>query len=230
MKTFLIEITLDSHSVIGSGEGFGAVIDADIVFDDVGIPYIPAKRIKGCLREAAQDARAMLGASGLWAAMDIDNTFGTNAAIIERIEDKPETNVQGAARFSNLYLEDYRKNHQWLTWLTAEHHKVVSKETILNTFTSLRQHTEINTETGVADDHSLRTIRVLNRGRTLFGEATVDASDTRTVESTLALACANLRRIGTKRNRGFGDVTCRLLDEQRQTIPATQFLPKGGDK
>jgi CRISPR/Cas system CMR subunit Cmr4 (Cas7 group RAMP superfamily) len=53
MKTYTLKLTLLSPCLIGSGEGFGAVIDSDIVFDEFGIPYIPAKRIKGCLRDSA---------------------------------------------------------------------------------------------------------------------------------------------------------------------------------
>lgn len=230
MKMFMIEITLDSHSVIGSGEGFGAVIDADIVFDDIGLPYIPAKRIKGCLREAAQGVQVMLQLSGLPAVLELENTFGTNPALTKRIEDKPERLVQGSARFSNLYLDKYQENRNWLAYLTAKHNSFVSKETILNTFTSLRQHTKIYEETGVADDHSLRTTRVLNRGRKFYGKVIVEADNVDPIESTLALACANLRRIGTKRNRGFGEVTCCLLDEQRQAIPVLPLLHQGGEK
>ncbi|MDR2751670.1 MAG: RAMP superfamily CRISPR-associated protein, partial [Clostridiales bacterium] len=50
-----IEITLRSELCAASGDGFAGVLDSDIVFDALGLPYIPAKRIKGCLREAALD-------------------------------------------------------------------------------------------------------------------------------------------------------------------------------
>ena len=29
------------------------MVDMDVVYDENGLPYIPAKRIKGCIREAA---------------------------------------------------------------------------------------------------------------------------------------------------------------------------------
>ena len=36
-----------------SGESYNSMVDTDVVYDKYGIPYIPAKRIKGCIREAA---------------------------------------------------------------------------------------------------------------------------------------------------------------------------------
>ena len=57
MKSYTIEIQLISDAIIGSGEGFGSLIDTDIVFDGLGVPFIPARRIKGCLRDAARRCR-----------------------------------------------------------------------------------------------------------------------------------------------------------------------------
>ena len=31
-----------------SGESYNSMVDTDVVYDKYGIPYIPAKRIKGC--------------------------------------------------------------------------------------------------------------------------------------------------------------------------------------
>lgn len=46
MKSYTIEIQLISDAIIGSGEGFGSLIDTDIVFDGLGVPIIPARRIR----------------------------------------------------------------------------------------------------------------------------------------------------------------------------------------
>ena len=51
MMNHKINVKLKSDALIGSGEGFGAIIDTDVVFDEVGIPYIPGRRIKGCLKD-----------------------------------------------------------------------------------------------------------------------------------------------------------------------------------
>lgn len=53
MKTLIMEVELLIPCLVGSGTGYGPLIDTDIVFDENGIPFIPAKRIKGCLRDSA---------------------------------------------------------------------------------------------------------------------------------------------------------------------------------
>ena len=46
-------ITLKSDLCAGSGYSYAGIVDSDLCYDIYGIPYIPAKRLKGCLREAA---------------------------------------------------------------------------------------------------------------------------------------------------------------------------------
>jgi CRISPR-associated protein Csx10 len=52
-QKYLIQIQLLSDTLIGAAEGYGAVIDKDSVFDEVGLPIIPGKRVKGIFREQA---------------------------------------------------------------------------------------------------------------------------------------------------------------------------------
>ena len=53
-RKYKLTITLKSDLCVGSGYSYARVIDSDISYDDLGIPYIQAKRLKGCLREAAE--------------------------------------------------------------------------------------------------------------------------------------------------------------------------------
>lgn len=215
MKTFTIQIELKSDALIGSGEGFGAIIDSDIVFDDLGIPYIPAKRIKGCLKDSANEVWQMFNQSGINKfKIEIDNTFG-----------KPGQESSAPVYFSNLKIDKYESNRKWLEYFREKYTKghtdtftgekywtgILSRDNILYTFTDIRQQTRINDETGVTDEHSLRTIRVINKGLIFKGEIQVEIDDS-AISNTLALACLNLRHLGTKRNRGFGEVECKLFD------------------
>ena len=54
-----ITIKLLSDLCTCSGETYNSVVDMDVVYDEDGIPYIPAKRIKGCIREAALEMKEM---------------------------------------------------------------------------------------------------------------------------------------------------------------------------
>ena len=78
MSVFKLNLKLLSDTLIGSGEGWGAIIDNDIVFDDFGLPYIPARRVKGCLRESALEVMEMFEQSGISFASrgDIGTLFG----------------------------------------------------------------------------------------------------------------------------------------------------------
>jgi CRISPR-associated protein Csx10 len=208
MKEYQLDLELLSPTLAGSGVGFGAEINTDVVFNDLGMPFIPAKRLKGCLRDAALEVQEMFEAAGIAREeLRIEDTFG-------RVGDKSSAPVY----FSNLYLEGYAQNQAWLRYFTkAEKYKrFISPERILVTFTEVRQQTQINDE-GAAFDQSLRTIRVLRKGLKFYGEVRI-ASDDEHILNTLLFACRNLRRFGTKRNRGFGEVRCTLLTKDGQFL------------
>lgn len=196
MKNLTIKIKLLSDALIGSGEGFGAIIDADIVFDDLGIPYIPARRIKGCLRESAEEVSEMLKTSDI-TIKSVSDVFGTGEKL-------------SSFTFNNLTIEGYEENRQWLGYFIEEYKNIISRDAILDTFTMIRHQTAID-EDGVAREHSLRTIRVLKKGEVFSGDIKAEDGD---AIKLLSFACLNLRRLGTKRNRGFGEIECKLFDDK----------------
>ena len=205
MKKYKLKLELKSAALIGSGEGFGAIIDTDIVFDEVGIPFIPAKRIKGCLRDSATEIQEMFDRSKINFKINIDETFGI-----------PGRENSTPVYFSNLTLQDYEQNKKWLEYLVNknEYSDILSKDRVLETFTEIRQQTAIGSD-GVALAHSLRTVRVLKRGLTFYGGVDVDTENP-DITNTLIFACSNFRHLGTKRNRGFGDIDCKLIDGKKE--------------
>lgn len=232
MKNYTLSIKLLSDALINSGEGFGALIDSDVVFDDVGLPYIPAKRIKGCLRDAAREVCAMLESAQVTSFLNLDKTKDTKDKeykVIEKVFGPRGGASPAPVYFSHLTIGDYEKNRQWLEYLrntcTKEHEDsskakyrtgILTRDSVLTTFTTIRQQTAINHE-GVADEHSLRTIRVLKKGIVFRGE--IHALEINpNIGKLLALGCLNLRRLGTKRNRGFGEVECKLLDGTAEVL------------
>lgn len=213
MKSYTIEIQLISDAIIGSGEGFGSLIDTDIVFDGLGVPFIPARRIKGCLRDAAQEVCEMMGNAGITSFIDLKKearSEGTQVfSLVEETFGRHGHVASAPVFFSNFTIEEYEPNTRWLQYLRHTYPNVMSQDSILSVYGYTRQQTGIN-ERGVADAHSLRTIRAVKKGVVFNGEVRTDMENADT-ERLLALACANLRCLGTKRNRGFGEVECRLL-------------------
>ncbi len=207
MEEYTLKVKLISPALTASGEGFGAIIDTDIVFDETGLPYIPAKRIKGCLLDSAREVKEMFfDHSEINLSLNINKTFGVVG-----------TKTSAPVYISNLYIKDYATNKDWLNYfLKSDDYKaVLSKDSILETFTHIRRQTAIGEE-GVAREHSLRTARVINKGTCFFGDIkTADKDDE--IINTIALACLNFRRMGTMRNRGFGEIKCSLHDKKTES-------------
>ena len=101
---YTLKLELLSPALVGSGQGFGTVIDTDIVFDEAGIPFIPAKRIKGCLLDAFKEVKDMSGISEIF-NIQCEDIFG-----------KIGSEKSAPVYFSNLVIENYETNKAWLQY------------------------------------------------------------------------------------------------------------------
>lgn len=188
-QKYTMQILFLSDTLIGSAEGYGAIIDKDSVFDEVGLPLIPGKRVKGILREQAD---LMVQFGGL---NSVDELFGATGLTDKNIE---------YLTVSNFVLPEYEANKTYLKYLIQEGQ--ISRSVVIEYFTTLRMMTSID-EDGIAADTSLRTFRVLNRGLVFTGELYFNPLQQITFENIVSLT----RRIGSMRNRGLGHVQCQLL-------------------
>jgi CRISPR-associated protein Csx10 len=190
-----IKIITKSYTAIASGEGAG-IIDSDIIYDSLGLPFIPAKRLKGLFKDSAQEILNFVSIGNGNAL--IEELFGTELK-------------QGKAVFENAYIENYENLKNEIEELINknEYKNFLSKSNILSFFTTIRQQTAIDND-GIAKEHSLRTIRVLNPN--INFETTIDVVQlSEQAKALLYLAIKNLRRLGLNRNMGFGLVECNAL-------------------
>ncbi len=201
MTVYTIKIKFVSDVLIGVGEGYGTIIDSDCVFDDFGLPYIPSKRLKGVLLESGQMLNEIFKGIGL-STIPLDEIFGAVGG------------TEGNLRLNNFYLERYNDLVEWLTYLSDRHSNIVNKQRIMNIYSSLRYSTALDEKTGIAKEHSLRVERVINRGNVFVGNVEFDEK----YEEKIALICMNVRRIGTKRNRGLGEVEIKLLKDGNEIV------------
>jgi CRISPR-associated protein Csx10 len=202
MEELKIKIELMSDTLIGSGSGCGSTVDTDIIYDELGLPYIPAKRLKGLLKDSAIAVVEMLEKSRIITPVE-------NKDLLKNIFGNPGQNNPSGVYFSNLHIEEYEKNREFL----ASMQKTITPDLILNSVTRLRQQTAIDPSTGTAEDHSLRTVRVINKGL-LFTGSIQSEKLTDAEAELLILAGSNLKRIGTKRNRGFGEIKCTIVPSE----------------
>lgn len=202
MKTYPIEIYPQSYILCSDGQGT-ANVDASIVKDKDSIrPIIPGKRFKGLLKESVQEVLEM--------------TKQRDDALIAQLFGSPskeEDSCQnGILRFSNF---EYKNGGNQVSPVYV-------------------QQTAI--ENGTAKKYSLRNYEVLDFKNDYYfsGEITVDSKRSNNVDINHELidnlikdSVRNLRRIGLRRNRGFGKVTCKISDAENTSYGSGNFTIDG---
>jgi len=202
-ETDVIVVQLKSDLCAASGDGFSSGIDIDICFGNNGLPLIPARRLKGCLREGAT---LLYPDGGNERDGRIDHLFGVAGgseggslhigdATIRELGGKPVEQLLGP---------DGRVGADTLRRLVGE-----------------RAQTSMNDD-GTAKKNSLRFVRIVHRtdpwaadghqSLTLVADVSFDAKD----RTLLADACRATRNIGLMRNRGFGAVRMELGSARAQ--------------
>lgn len=203
MSNYVLQVRTLSPLLLGSGEGQGSTIDRDIVFDNHGLPYFPARRLKGLMRESCTEVCEMASMSHLSSVASlpsVSSVFGT-----------PGQCESSQIQWPDLHLESETELLTWLGWLrnNEEFCQLIQPEAIVESLTERRTQTRIN-ENGVAAPGTLRISRLLRAGVTLSGVLTTSEEDI-AVRHMLALGALNLRHAGLGRNRGWGKIQTRLL-------------------
>lgn len=196
-----IHIKLYSDFCSGNGYSYYGTIDSEAEHDTFGLPFIPARRLKGCLRECAR----LLRDSGLWEeSIDpLNYLFGVSG----------DGSTKGI-RIENAYISGYEQIKVGLKLLqeNKEIKKYISPDEVLDLFSDVKAQTRM--ENGVADDNSLRFTRIIhqfspfNKENRLEFIAKVEYPDGQ--EDKLKQICKALRHIGMNRNRGLGCVKCEF--------------------
>ena len=203
MSKYRLSIKLLSDMCVSDGGVYNSSLDTEVVYDSYGFPYIPAKRIKGCLREVALELEEM----GL--EVKADDLFGV------------EGDSVGKIRVSNAYLTESdacRKE------INNNNSKLYHPQNILNLYTYVRTQTSIDYDKGVADETSLRSMRVVKKGNSFISE--IEIMDDSMVESLKKCAIA-LRHMGISRTRGLGEIKCNL-EENKDCEPNASFKLESG--
>lgn len=185
-----------SDTCISSGESIAGIIDVEVEFDEYGIPFIPAKRLKGVLREAAEDINLIC--DGKYSDC-IDDIFG-----------KPGKCIPGNMILENGRLEDYKEIVDIVRRgkTSKEYGILFNEEFIKDNFTYIRSQTAID-EDGVAKVNSLRNIRVLKKGLKFLFNLEIEKEYVQFLNEV----CKMVRHIGLNRTRGLGEVKLSLVED-----------------
>ena len=89
---------------------------------------------------------------------------------------------------------------------------------MLDSLTTIRRQTAINTQSGTAEERSLRSFRVVLRDHCFTADLIFETPPRDEILSLLAVGTMALRRLGSGRNRGRGHVQCTLHDSEGNNI------------
>lgn len=203
-----LKIELKSGLCAASGFSYAGVIDSDISYNKNGIPYISGRRLKGCMKEAAE----MLG---------IDND------ILEKIFGKNGNNDISGITIGDAYPCGWLEINKSIDKLNEDNiisGGYINQQSILELFTTIKAQTEIEKEIGVAKENSLRFTRIVEKNNPIDGKNMVFEADIslsteeketgnikiENIEKELEKIIKATRHIGYMRNRGMGNVKIEL--------------------
>lgn len=205
-----LRIELLSDATFGRGEGTAGVVDTDVERDELGMPFIGGKTVRGLLRDS------WLSMSPHFPSLEhaAERMLGRSQALDESCRLRIGDAVLPAAVRATVRRAARRAVHP------------LAPGIILDGFTSIRYQTAEDRETGAPDVTTLRSSRVVLRGFAF--EAGLSwlngyqptADDVR----LLALCALATRHGGLLRNRGRGHIRVTLngdLDATRKLAEAT---------
>jgi len=175
-----ITITLKSDLCVGSGQGYASYVDIDVCFDKNGVPFIPARRLKGLLRDAAE-----------YIGVDKDEI----KLIFGKIADKNP----GALTICNACLDINLPQIEPPHLVLNKYTRVLSNTRLENGIAdtgSLRTFRVVNRYTPDKQEQKF----IAN----CYIECTPE--EKKDLENLLKRICKAVRNIGMKRSRGLGAV------------------------
>ena len=203
-----IKVTIHLKSPLQLSSGAADVnVDTDIILDEWGLPFIPAKRFRGVLYESALELVEFKEC--------LNETDGPlSRTVLEEVFNRGNEESEVRTSFEDFRIKGYEQIVKELEVLAQTYGDVVGYNQIRNAFTSVRYQTAIDEKKGIAKDGSLRNMRVVDNTSFAF-EGTIHIEQgTKDHEQLLAVALQNLTAIGFKRNRGFGQITCSMENQK----------------
>lgn len=177
----IYKITMHNYWHCGSGLAAGADVDALVIKNNDGMPYIPGKTMKGLVREAMNEIVAFRGGEEPEHYVKLFGCLSKDGKKMDKSE----------AFFTNATMEDDDTTNQ-IKELGLQQYLY---ESLANT--------AIDEGTGTAKKHSLRKIEVAVpialKGRIL------NVPDSMEAETLNALRF--IKNLGANRNRGLGRCT-----------------------
>lgn len=208
MSGYYLKIKLISPLTSAAGEGRVGLVDRDIAFDNLGLPILPGRRLKGLWRDAYRDVVDAWRQCGE-TPTPVDDIFGKPG---QKSNDGSALLYIGNAELGNL--SSLKSVKIWLEYLQHREERREPKiltEDVVNYYTTVRTQTAIERHTGAAKENTLRLTRTLKLGWVFRAPVHFNDPPNSQLQNALALAAAALQYMGTARTRGLGKIQCRLI-------------------
>ena len=207
MIAYRLKMKLLSDATFGRGDGVAGLVDQEVEHDPDGFPYLRGKTLKGLLSEECDNLIAVLPGDQCpyWQQVAC-KLFGKPGSTLDTIA---QMQVGDAC-----LPEDLR---QVVAYQLKEEQQLTRVD-ILESLTTIRRQTAIDSQKGTPDKNSLRSARVVLRDLEFTAHLRFEKPPD---DHTLALLSAGtlaLRRVGSVRNRGRGYVQCYLFNSQEKEI------------
>ena len=222
---YWLTLKLKSDTLLGRGDGIAGMLNAEVQHDDYGLPYLSGKTLKGLLTASCGEimfALQQCGQEADW-LVPAQHLFGGPGGI--ELDARSWLHVGDAVLPGDLRAAIIDDIEQSKKKTPTER---ITRQTILDSLTTLRRQTAMNPQTGAPLKEALRTSRVIIRGLEFSAHLLFLQKPTEREIQLLAACIKGLRRVGTNRNRGLGCVVCELYDmepisEKARPITAAHF-------
>ena len=199
MIKYQLKITLLSDTTFGRGDGVAGLIDQEVEHDSCGFPYLRGRTLKGLLSEECDNLIAVLQESRPYWQNLASTLFGTPGSNLGTI---------AAMHVGDACLPDDLR--EAVAWQIQDKTKTLKREEVLESLTTIRRQTAIDSQTGTAEEGSLRSFRVVIRQLEFKADLLFETQPCNKMLSILAVGVLALRHVGSGRNRGRGYVRCTL--------------------
>jgi CRISPR/Cas system CSM-associated protein Csm3 (group 7 of RAMP superfamily) len=209
MIVYKLKMKLLSDATFGRGDGVAGLVDQEVEHDSYGFPYLRGRTLKGLLSEECDNLIAVLSPHNVrkrWESVAC-NLFGKPGSTLE---------TSSQMQVGDACLpEDLR---QAVAYQLKRRDNKLMRVDILESLTAIRRQTAINSQTGVADETSLRSARVVLRELEFTANLSFEVQPDRCTLTLLSVGILALRRVGSSRNRGLGHIQCQLFDPENTNI------------
>jgi hypothetical protein len=188
---YTLEITLENETNFSLGAGVSGIVDSDMQQDELGLPTISGRALKGLLVNVCSEILYALDYPPVWEETAL-HLFGARG----ELEDEAD----------GLFIGDATLAPDLVAHL---HHQALPREDILAALTDIRRQTAMN-EYGAPEDESLRAVRVVRRGLTFYAPLFFPTDPGEQERGLLAACVKGLRRAGLGRTRGKGKLKAAI--------------------